>query len=159
MNAPDVAALLIEAQLARSERSAVLAFQSHEHNAAWSARQFLVWRRNPHVWVRVLRERAEPAAPVAFFAVFFPPQPGPPMAMLANIAVAPAWRRRGVGRLALQHVEREARRRSAARIELHVHESNLVAQRLYRAMGYRAVQILRRGFGSEDAYRMVRELN
>jgi ribosomal protein S18 acetylase RimI-like enzyme len=43
-----------------------------------------------------------------------------------------------------------------ARVELEVHESNLAAQLLYRRSGYRAVEILRGYYGSEDAYRMTK---
>jgi ribosomal protein S18 acetylase RimI-like enzyme len=77
---------------------------------------------------------------------------------LANIAVAPDWRRRGVGRFTLERVEALARRLGCARITLDVQERNLAAQLLYRAMGFLAVQIKHGHYGSQDGYRMQKEL-
>jgi ribosomal-protein-alanine N-acetyltransferase len=55
-----------------------------------------------------------------------------------NIAVAPAHRRRGVGRLLLEHIVALCRRRGVPLLWLRVRASNRGAQRFYRRMGFRA---------------------
>lgn len=60
-------------------------------------------------------------------------------AELANIAVAPAWRRRGVGARLLAAFSRQAGRRGAERIWLEVRESNAPARRFYGRYGFLAV--------------------
>ena len=54
-----------------------------------------------------------------------------------NIAVAPACRRRGVGRLLLQHIVALCRRRGVPLLWLRVRASNRSARRFYREMGFR----------------------
>jgi ribosomal-protein-alanine N-acetyltransferase len=55
-----------------------------------------------------------------------------------NIAVAPAHRRGGVGRLLLEHIISLCRRRGVPLLWLRVRASNRGAQRFYRTMGFRA---------------------
>jgi ribosomal-protein-alanine N-acetyltransferase len=55
-----------------------------------------------------------------------------------NIAVAPAHRRRGIGRLLLEHIVALCRRRGVPLLWLRVRASNRGAQRFYRRMGFRA---------------------
>jgi len=60
-------------------------------------------------------------------------------AELANLAVEPAARRRGVGRLLLDHMIDDAAGRGAARLFLEVRESNDAARRLYASRGFEEV--------------------
>ena len=53
-----------------------------------------------------------------------------------NLAVHPAFRRRGVGRSLLAQGLREARRRGARLATLEVRPSNLAARRLYASLGF-----------------------
>jgi [ribosomal protein S18]-alanine N-acetyltransferase len=73
-----------------------------------------------------------------------------------NFAVAPRYRRLGVGgELAAKLIGKlEARRRR--RIVVNVRETNLMAQLFFRAQGFRAARVLRRFYETtgEDAYRM-----
>lgn len=55
-----------------------------------------------------------------------------------NIAVAPAHRRGGVGRLLLERIISLCRRRGVPLLWLRVRASNRGAQRFYRTMGFRA---------------------
>jgi ribosomal-protein-alanine N-acetyltransferase len=55
-----------------------------------------------------------------------------------NIAVAPAHRRRGVGRLLLEHIVSLCRRRGVPLLWLRVRASNRGAYRFYRRMGFQA---------------------
>lgn len=57
-------------------------------------------------------------------------------AHIANLAVHPQHRRRGIGRALLRALLLEARRRSAAFVTLEVRVSNLAAQQLYAAHGF-----------------------
>lgn len=56
---------------------------------------------------------------------------------IINIAVAPAHRRRGVGRLLLECVVSLCRRRGVPLLWLRVRASNLGARRFYRRLGFR----------------------
>ena len=52
-----------------------------------------------------------------------------------DLAVVPAYRGQGIGRLLIEAVERAARERGACRITLEVRADNIVAQGLYERMG------------------------
>lgn len=78
-------------------------------------------------------------------------------AHISTLAVAPAYRRRGVGELLLLAMIEEADRRGAATVTLEVRVSNLAAQRLYEKYGF-TVQGRRVRYYSdngEDAYIMT----
>ncbi|MBR6113574.1 MAG: ribosomal protein S18-alanine N-acetyltransferase [Oscillospiraceae bacterium] len=56
---------------------------------------------------------------------------------VGNIAVRPAYRRRGVGRALTEAMAAAARERGLAFLTLEVRESNLAARRLYERCGFR----------------------
>ncbi len=58
---------------------------------------------------------------------------------IGNVAVAPDFRRRGVGAALLRALLEEAARRQAAVVQLEVRESNLAARRLYEKNGFETV--------------------
>jgi ribosomal-protein-alanine N-acetyltransferase len=58
---------------------------------------------------------------------------------LGNIAVSPAWRRRGVGTRLLRSVIERARERGVRELFLEVRVTNHGAQRLYQRHGFRMV--------------------
>ena len=66
-----------------------------------------------------------------------------------NLAVAPACRRRGIGKALLETVIEEARRQGVARVTLEVRKSNDAAQRLYHSLGFMAKGV-RKGYYSDD---------
>lgn len=71
-------------------------------------------------------------------------------AVLDNIAVSTAWRRRGVGAALVRGAERWAQTRGAKWLELGVYEFNENARSFYQAMGYSPVWTkLRRPFGGD----------
>ncbi len=79
---------------------------------------------------------------------------------LGNIAVAPTWRRHGVGRLLLEEVIQAMRDLGVRELFLEVRISNTGAQSLYRQYGFLEVG-LRRGYYAspvEDALIMRRAL-
>lgn len=65
-----------------------------------------------------------------------------------NVAVRPAYRRRGYGRLIVEHVIEDGRRRAAVRALLEVRSANSAARQLYEKMGFTALST-RRGYYSE----------
>jgi ribosomal protein S18 acetylase RimI-like enzyme len=69
------------------------------------------------------------------------------------VAVAPVWRRHGVGRGVIRSLDRKLTQ-GYERISAMVPESNLPMQLLLRDAGFRAVRVHRRWYGDEDAYLM-----
>jgi ribosomal-protein-alanine N-acetyltransferase len=81
-------------------------------------------------------------------------------AHVTNIAVHPQERRQGLGRRLLQELERRAQAHGCQRMTLEVRPSNVVAQHLYRSMGF-VVRGLRPGYYTdthEDAIIMWKEI-
>ena len=79
---------------------------------------------------------------------------------LGNLAVAPAYQRRGVGQALLAWLLETGERAGIERITLEVRATNFAAQELYRRFGFQAVA-LRRGYyqdTGEDALVLLRDL-
>lgn len=55
-----------------------------------------------------------------------------------NVHVNAAFRRKGIGRALMEHVEREVRRMGRRWVGLHLDAGNTPAQRLYESLGYHA---------------------
>ncbi|HUA52422.1 MAG TPA: GNAT family N-acetyltransferase [Candidatus Sulfotelmatobacter sp.] len=90
----------------------------------------------PHarVWLAVAPD-GEPAG-VAVGFLGFSTFAARPLLNLHDLAVAPAHRRRGVGRRLLAAVEDAARALGCCKVTLEVRDDNATAQGLYRALGY-----------------------
>ena len=73
-----------------------------------------------------------------------------------NFSVASAMRRRGVGSQMVAKLISKLSHERRTRILLEVRETNLAAQLFFRALGYRAVSVLREFYEDtpEDAYIM-----
>jgi len=81
-------------------------------------------------------------------------------AHLDLLAVAPGYRRLGIGRRLLEWLEECARVGGTFNVALEVRVTNLGAQRFYRRMGYRALLRLPGYYqGVEAALRMSRDLS
>lgn len=81
-------------------------------------------------------------------------------AHLDLLAVAPAYRRAGVGRRLLEWLEKCARVAGTFKIALEVRAANADAQQFYRRMGYSTVDQLPGYYqGVEAALRMARDLS
>jgi ribosomal protein S18 acetylase RimI-like enzyme len=65
---------------------------------------------------------------------------GGPLLNIHDLAVAPAYRGRGVGRALLQGIEREARQFGGCKLTLEVRSDNARAQALYERSGFHASQ-------------------
>ena len=80
-------------------------------------------------------------------------------AHLALLAVAPAFRRRGVGRALFRYLEKMARAGGIVDTRLEVRAANDTAQRFYQELGFRSIGVVRDYYeGREDAVRMLRRL-
>lgn len=76
-----------------------------------------------------------------------------------NIAVAEAWRRKGIAELLLDELERRFRERDAEFAYLEVRAGNESAQRLYRKRGYSDLGVLPRYYRDEDGLAMEKPLS
>lgn len=56
--------------------------------------------------------------------------------LIANVAVHPDYRQRGIGRLLTERAVQHARQRGAPSVWLHVREENLSAVNMYQALGF-----------------------
>jgi ribosomal-protein-alanine N-acetyltransferase len=135
--------------MARVDLQAVYAIESVSHPNAWKEADFQRWLRHTSVSAHVLEEGGSVRA-------FFLVQRESELLRVANIAVDPEHRRRGLARQALVAIENIARAFGLPRVSLEVRETNLGAQLLYRHAGFRAVEILPAYYGDEDGYRMVK---
>ena len=72
---------------------------------------------------------------------------------IVNVAVHPAWHRRGLGSKMVAKICSKLSARWPVAIA-NVHEGNLPCQKLLGSLGFVATAVLRRHFGEHDAYRM-----
>ncbi len=79
---------------------------------------------------------------------------------ITNLAVHPAYRRRGIGRLLLKSLIQAGKRYGLRRLTLEVRRSNLAAQKLYMEFGFTTVGVRSRYYldNHEDALIMWKEL-
>jgi ribosomal protein S18 acetylase RimI-like enzyme len=73
--------------------------------------------------------------------------------IVKSVAVAPDWQRHGVGQSMISSLDRKLTQ-GYERVSAMVPECNLAMQLLLRSAGFRAVRVLRRHYGDEDAYLM-----
>ncbi len=75
---------------------------------------------------------------------------------LLNVAVDPAWRRRGIGRALVEDVIAYARANDASKILLEVRASNDAALHLYERLGFERFNVRRKYYSDgEDGVEMV----
>lgn len=79
---------------------------------------------------------------------------------IANFAVSPEFRRKGIGRMLMERVLFEAREKGCTSVMLSVRESNVAAINLYTEFGFEVVGKRKRyyRFPIEDAIIMVKNL-
>ncbi len=134
---------LREAELSEGDLRACLALDRAALGGLWSAEQ----------WRRELEDGRRPG--VGLFH-------GQELLALATgwlvvdelhitaVAVAPAWRRRGLGRRALTALLRRAREQGAAWATLEVAAANQPARHLYTALGFREAGVRHRYYSNGD---------
>lgn len=97
----------------------------------WSRESFRQLLGGPTVFFRCVREDVGAPA-LGYVVAWFVADEGE----IANLAVDPAGRRRGVGSALLDAALAEAGRRGAMAVYLEVRESNASARRLYASRGF-----------------------
>ncbi len=78
---------------------------------------------------------------------------------LANLAVAPEYRRRGIGSRLLREAMRHAREEDAKEVFLEVRAKNIQARRFYSRRGFMEVGYKKGYYSDDDAVVMARELD
>ncbi|QDV37307.1 ribosomal protein S18-alanine N-acetyltransferase [Tautonia plasticadhaerens] len=131
----------------RRDMPEVLAIEHASYDFPWCEEEFL----------RVLRQRncigmvAECGERVVGFMIY---ELHKTRLQVLNLAVAPEARRTGVGRQMVGKLVGKLSSHRRTRIALQVRESNLQAQLYFRALDFRAVEVLREHYEDtgEDAY-------
>ena len=75
----------------------------------------------------------------------------PPEVQILNIAVDPAYRRRGVARHLLGHALTSLPASEPLSVIIEVREGNTPARRFYSSLGFRQISMRRAYYGDEDA--------
>jgi ribosomal-protein-alanine N-acetyltransferase len=121
---------------------------------AWSRGSMRAELAGPHSYYLVA---AEPAGPIDGYAGLLAPQ-GASQADIQTIAVASTARRRGLGRVLVQTLLAEARRRGAREVFLEVRADNPGAQRLYESLGFEQIAVRPRYYQPDDVDALVMRL-
>jgi len=134
----------------RSDMPEVLEIESESFEFAWDEQDFrrCIGQRNCIAMVAECDHR------VAGFMVY---ELHKTLLHILNFAVAPAFRRQGIGRRMLAKLVRKLHPLHRTRILLEIRETNLPAQLFFRDAGFRAIKILRAFYEdtSDDAYVMA----
>jgi ribosomal-protein-alanine acetyltransferase len=133
---------------------AVVAIECASFADPWTAESFVSVLGLPHMRFLVAEEGDELLGYVVAMVVADEGE-------IADLAVAPAARRRGIGGLLLDRVAGDAAQRGTRSLYLEVRESNSGARALYESRGFVAVG-RRRGYYQhprEDALLLRREVN
>ena len=117
--------------LSREEIDAVLSIEDASFSTPWSRQMFSEETQIPFSSFYVMKtvSSAELAGYGGFWAVRGE-------AHLLNIAVAPSFRKRGLGRFLLRKLFEKMRERNCAVVFLEVRRSNLPARMLYESEGF-----------------------
>jgi len=137
--------------LTTHDLDAAFAIEQRSHAFPWSAKTFA-----SNQGERYLNYRLEVDGVLAAFAIT---QTVLDEATLFNLAVDPAYQRRGLGRALLQHLIDELERRGILTLWLEVRASNRAAIALYEQLDFNEVSIRRNYYptadGKEDAVIMA----
>lgn len=114
----------------------VLRIEGRSFSSPWSARAFRSLLDRPDTCLIAAVSGSETGSRLlGFAAAWFRGEDGE----LGDLAVAPAARRRGIGRRLVEEILAEARRREVARLSLQVRVSNVAARSLYAGVGFSVV--------------------
>lgn len=129
-----------------SDLDTVMEIERESFSTPWSCGTFrgLLQRSDASLWVAQVGKRV-----VGYAVVWYLFRE----AELGNLAVAPGWRRRGLGTQLLDWALQKARERGTERIFLEVRVGNHIAQQLYERYGFSQVGLRRRYYRApvEDA--------
>ena len=132
-----------------SDLPAVMEIERNSFSCPWDESSFREGLRqgNYHVYFLVTRHHQNPIAFINFWIV-------EDDAHIANFAVSPDYRNRGVGKYLLAESLAYIRQLGGDHVSLEVRVSNIPAQHLYRQFGFRMVAIRKKYYmdNREDAY-------
>ena len=132
-----------------SDLPAVMEIEQRSFSCPWEEASFREGLRqgNHCVYFLVTRHHQNPIAFINFWVV-------EDDAHIANFAVSPDYRNRGVGKYLFAKSLAHIRKLGGGRVSLEVRVSNIPAQRLYRQFGFRIVAIREKYYmdNREDAY-------
>ncbi len=132
-----------------SDLPAVMEIERRSFSCPWAEASFRegLSRGNRHVHFLVTRHHQHPIAFINFWVVEDEGQ-------IANFAVSPDYRNRGVGKYLFAESLAHIRKLGGDRVFLEVRVSNIQAQSLYRQFGFRIVSIREKYYmdDHEDAY-------
>ena len=132
-----------------SDLPAIMEIERSSFSCPWDEATFREGLRqaNRHVYFLVTRHHQNPIAFVNFWVV-------EDEAHIANFAVSPNYRNRGVGKYLFAKSLAHIRELGGNCVSLEVRVSNIPAQHLYRQFGFRIVAIRRNYYmdNREDAY-------
>lgn len=119
----------------------------------WSKQAFLNELRNKYALYLVARENDTVCGYIGMWLII-------DEGHITNLAVHPAYRRRGIGRLLLKNLIEEGKKHGLSRLTLEVRRSNMAAQNLYREFGFKQVGVRPQYYldNREDALIMWKEL-
>ncbi len=75
-----------------------------------------------------------------------------------SIAIHPLYRRMGLGKILMNELEKRLYSSGAKYIYLEVKETNNVAINLYKSLGYVIIKRIRKYYGCEDGFLMVKQV-
>ena len=136
-------------EMHKSDLQAVMEVERQSFSSPWSKWTFRqgINPKNPHTHWLVVRYHQLTIAFINFWLI-------DDEAHIANFAVSPEYRRKGVGKYLLAKSLEYIRHRGGRTVGLEVRASNIPAQNLYRQMGFHPT-FIRRGYyrdNGEDAY-------
>lgn len=139
-----------------SDLDAVMEIERGSFRAPWSRQVFIEELEREWAHVVVVRERQASGSRVVAFCNYWLVRDE---VHVLNVAVGLAERRKGHGRLLIQHVVDFAQRHGCRYVTLEVRRSNFGAIQLYRTFGFRPVGIRPNYYveDNEDAIVMLLE--
>lgn len=140
----------------KEDMDQVLAIEQESFSKPWSKNLFLSEFRSPAVSTLLVARAEWPERAVAGYIVFWVVAGE---AHLLNLAVAPRFRMKGIGRQLTLAALKRAYERGARRVFLEVRMSNAAAQKLYSSIGFAGTSVRRDYYDSpvEDALVMTLE--
>lgn len=134
----------------------VLAIEQASFSIPWSRNLFLSEFRSPRVSNLLVALNDEPVRTVVGYIIFWLVEDE---MHILNLAVEPAYRRKGIARKLVLAAIRRAGRKGAKRAFLEVRVSNGAAQKLYESIGFAGTSMRRDYYDSpvEDALVMTIE--
>lgn len=121
----------------------ILAIERASFEFPWSRAEFIKCSQK----TRCVRQVAEEGERVVGYMVY---DFGVTRIRLLNLAVAADCRRRGIGRQMIAQLIRMPETRGRIRLTLKICETNLAAAMFFKALGFRAVAILKRPWDETD---------